>query len=297
MASQQTVLITGCSGGIGLESALAFARAGYSVTATVREHSRGARLQALAAAQELDIAVEVLDVTAPVNFVPFVERLLSRLGRLDVLVNNAGVLPVGAFEDIPEAEFRATMEANFFGPALLSRAVLPVMRQQRSGYIIMVSSLSGIAAKAGDAVYAASKFALDGLTEALRQEVMRWNIRTALVHPAQYTTGMFRLAEAGTCGSCAPDSPYRPLIEYQQRLLRQALARGRDPALLADLLVRIASSDGSRFRWAADDLAEHVTRTLFAQDDAARQAFLREVSDADWWMTGEEPPGDDRKPA
>ncbi len=112
MASQQTVLITGCSGGIGLASALAFARAGYSVTATVREHSRGALLQALAAAQELDIAVEVLDVTAPVNFVPFVERLLSRLGRLDVLVNNAGVLPVGAFEDIPEADFRATPAAQ-----------------------------------------------------------------------------------------------------------------------------------------------------------------------------------------
>ena len=290
MASQQTVLITGCSGGIGLESALAFARAGYAVTATVRELSRSAPLRERAAAEGLDIAVHALDMTASDTFPPFVEALLSRLGRLDVLVNNAGVLPVGAFEDIPAGEFRATMETNFFGPALLSRAVLPAMRQQRSGYLIMVSSLSGMAAKAGDAVYAASKFALEGLTEALRQEVAHWNIRTALVHPAQYATGMFRLTETGECGSCAADSPYRPLIAHQQRLLLEALPRGRDPALLADLLVRIAASDGSRFRWPADDLAERVARTLFAQDDAERQAFLQGVSDADWWIAGRESP-------
>ncbi|MFM7274067.1 MAG: SDR family NAD(P)-dependent oxidoreductase, partial [Gammaproteobacteria bacterium] len=183
------VVITGCSSGIGLEAALAFARAGYTVTATVRDPARATRLRERAAAEGLAVAIETLDVTQSATFAPFVERLLAREGRIDVLVNNAGVLPVGAFEDIPEDEFRAVMEANFFGPAVLSRAVLPAMRRQRSGCIIMLSSLSGMAARAGDTAYAASKFALEGLTEALRQEVARWNIRTALVHPAQYATG------------------------------------------------------------------------------------------------------------
>lgn len=290
MDTHRHALITGCSGGIGLEAALAFARAGYHVTATVREPARAVRLRERAAG--LPIAIEALDVTQSDTFAPFVDRLVARTGRIDVLVNNAGVLPVGAFEDLPEAEFRAVMETNFFGPALLSRAVLPAMRRQNSGYLIMLSSLSGMAARAGDTAYSASKFALEGLTEALRQEVARWNIHTALVHPAQYATGMFRLTEAGDCGSCTPDSPYRPLIEHQQAALREALPGGRDPAALADLLVRIAQSDGSRFRWPADDLAERVTRTLFAQDDAARLAFLRDVSGAEWWMAGREPPGE-----
>jgi NAD(P)-dependent dehydrogenase (short-subunit alcohol dehydrogenase family) len=287
----KTVLITGCSTGFGLEAALAFARARYRVCATMRDTSRADPLREAAAAEGLELAIGQLDVTQPATFAPFVEQLLAREGRLDVLVNNAGVLPVGAFEDIGEAELRATMETNFFGPALLTRAVLPVMRRQRSGYLIMVSSLSGMAAKAGDSAYSASKFALEGLTEALRQEVARWNIRTALVQPAQYSTGMFRLTAQGSLGACTEQSPYYPLIRNQQQALREALPTGRDPRRLAELLVTIAGSDGTRFRWPADEVAERVQRTVFAQDDAARQRFLRDVAGVDWWIDGADAPG------
>lgn len=289
-----TVLITGCSSGLGLEAALAFARAGYRVCATMRDPNRADSLRAAASAEGLQIGIEALDVSCPASFTPFIDRLLAREGRLDVLVNNAGVLPVGAFEDIGEAELRAVMETNFFGPALLTRAVLPVMRRQRSGYVIMVSSLSGMAAKAGDSAYSASKFALEGVTEALRQEVARWNIRTALVQPAQYSTGMFRLTAQGSLGACTEQSPYYPLIRSQQEALRAALPRGRDPRRLAELLVTIAGSDGSRFRWAADEVAERVQSTVFAQDDAARQRFLRDVAGVDWWIEGADAPGADR---
>ncbi len=289
----QTVLITGCSGGIGLQAALAFARAGYRVVATVRDLSRATALREALSADALDARIDTLDVSRPETFAPFVERVLAREGPIDVLVNNAAMLPVGAAEDLDEAAWRAVMETNFFGPVLLTRSVLPAMRRQRSGCIIMLSSLSGMAARAGDAPYSASKFALEGFTESLRNEVARWNIRTALVQAAHYATGMFRTTAAGGLGYCAPDSPYAPLIESQQRGLRETLSEGRDPAELAGLLVRIAGSDGSRFRWVADALSERVAQAVFAQTDSERKVFLREVAGVGWWVDGKDAPTGD----
>lgn len=284
----RTVLITGCSSGIGLQSALAFARAGDRVHATMRDTTRGGELRAAAAG--LDIVIEQLDITQSASFAPYIESVVQRSGRIDVLINNAGVLPVGAFEDIGESALRNVMETNFFGPALLTRAVLPVMRAQNSGYLIMIGSLSGMAAKAGDSAYSASKFALEGMTEALRHEVMRWNIRTAIVQPAQYSTGMFRITEQGDLGECGPDSPYYALIRQQQIELRDALDKGRDPRVLGEMLVAISRSDGSRFRWPADDLAERVSGKIFALSDAERDRFLRDVAAIDWWIAGAETP-------
>jgi len=284
------VLITGCSSGIGLEAALAFAEAGDTVVATLRDPARAGALDAAAAARRLTLDIAPLDVTRPDSFAGCIDGVVARHGRIDVLVNNAGVLPVGAFEDFDEATLRAVMETNFFGPALLTRAALPVMRRQRSGYIIMISSLSGLVARAGDSLYAASKFALEGLSEGLRQEVARWNIRVALIEPAGFATNILRETARGSLGACGPDSPYRPLIAAQQAALRDTLGTGFDPGDLARLIVAVSRSDGSRLRWAADPVAERVMATLFAGDDAARAAFIDSVSGAAWWAAGEAPP-------
>ena len=283
------VLITGCSSGIGLAAARAFAAAGDAVHATVRSRATaGALIEA--AEQYKNLHIHELDVTKVGRFASFVASLVRQAGDIDVLVNNAGVLPIGAFEDFGESGLRQAMETNFFGPALLAQAVLPYMREQKSGYIIMVSSLSGLAAKAGDSAYSASKFALEGLTEAMRHEVARWNIKTALVEPGQYATKMFRATEAGELGYCAPSSPYYPLIKSQQEELRGQLGGGRDPKILGELLVEISRSDGNRFRWPADEIAQRVTKTMWAQDDAARDRFLRNVAAVDWWIEGKNAP-------
>lgn len=288
----RSVVITGCAGGLGLQAALAFARAGDTVFATVRDLARAGPLRVAAKSEGLKLHIDQLDVARPERFAAYLDEVVVRAGRLDVLVNNAGRLPVGAFEDIDEAELRQVMEVNFFGPVLLTRAALPIMRRQGGGYVIMVSSLSGIAGKAGDSAYTASKFALEGLTESLRHEVMRWDIKTALVEPAQYATDMFRTTASGDQGCCAPDSPYQPLIRAQQESLRRVLDQGRDPRLVGDLLVEISRSNGTQFRWAADEVAERVRAMMWAQDDAARDAFLRGVADIDWWIEGADaPPG------
>ena len=139
---KKVVLITGCSSGIGEAAALSFARDGAVVYASMRHLAKGARLREIAEAEGVSLSVIELDVARPETFGDVIRHIVHKESRLDVLINNAGVLPIGAFEDMSEAVVRDTMEINFFGPALLSRAALPVMRSQKSGYIIMISSLS-----------------------------------------------------------------------------------------------------------------------------------------------------------
>jgi NAD(P)-dependent dehydrogenase (short-subunit alcohol dehydrogenase family) len=287
------VMITGCSSGFGFASALAFARAGDRVYATVRELAKGAELAKRAATERLDIRPVALDVTRAATFPAVIDAIVAESGRIDVLVNNAGILRPGAFEDVDEPTLREVMETNFFAPFLLARSVLPQMRRQRSGYIIMISSLSGIAGLAGDVAYAASKFAVEGASEALRHEVDRFGIRLALVEAGLYATGIF--AKSITPDTLVPpgypaDSPYRALVEYRLAEVRARMPQAFDPGALAALLVRIARSDGRQLRWPADPVAEKVLATMLGQDDAARDAFLRGVSGTDWWSAGAESP-------
>ena len=287
------VLITGAGGGMGESAARHFARNGDTVYASMRDVSKADRLRELARRESLDIRCVPLDVTRSAEFAPLIGRIVRESGRLDVLLNNAGILRAGALEDLPEAEIRAVMETNFFAPLLLARAALPQMRAQRAGYIIMISSLSGLAGLPGDVAYAASKFAIEGATEALRHEVDRWNIKVALVEPGMYATGMFShsMPDAGLLPAAyPPDSPYRSYIEHRQRELAQRLPEGLDPDIIGRLVVQIAQSDGRRLRWPADDLARRVLSTMLAQDDAARDEFLRGVAGAPWWSAGGEAP-------
>jgi NAD(P)-dependent dehydrogenase (short-subunit alcohol dehydrogenase family) len=287
------VLITGCSSGLGHASALEFARKGDRVYATLRDPSKAVALRTAAEAERLDIRVAALDVTRPATFAAAIDAIVAESGRLDVLVNNAGVLRAGAFEDLEEHAIREVMEVNFFGSFLLARAVLPQMRSQRSGLIIMISSLSGIAGLPGDVAYTASKFAVEGATEALRHEVDRWNIRVALVEAGLYATRIFDASLSA--GHDLPPgypagSPYRPLVEHRLKELRARLPEAFDPSIIGRLLVEIAASDGTRLRWPADATARKVLATMLAQDDAARDQFLRNVSGTDWWSNGEPAP-------
>jgi NAD(P)-dependent dehydrogenase (short-subunit alcohol dehydrogenase family) len=287
------VLITGCSSGFGRASAIAFSRAGNIVYASMRDTSKAGPLQEIAAKERIDIRVVSLDVTKPATFPSLVDSIVRDTGRLDVLVNNAGLLRPGAFEDLDEAALREVMETNFFAPFLLARSILPQMRRQRGGYIIMISSLSGIAGLPGDVAYTASKFAVEGATEALRHEVDRWHIKVALVEAGLYATGIF--AKAMTANTVIPpdyppSSPYRLLVEYRLAELRARLPQALDPNIVADLLVQIAKSDGRQLRWPADTVARKVVATMFGQDDAARDAFLRGVSGTEWWSAGGSPP-------
>ena len=287
------IAITGANSGFGLEGALAFARRGDTVYATMRDPERGQSLQEIADAENLDVRIRQLDVTQPESFGAFVEAVVAETGAIDVLVNNAGILRAGAFEDLAEGDIRAVMETNFFGPMLLTRKVLPVMRKQGSGIIIMISSLSGVAGLPGDVAYSASKFALEGATESLRHEVDRWGIRVALVQAAQYRTNIFSKelgSESGIPPDYPHDSPYRPLVEARLNAVREGMEQALDPRIVGALLIDIVDHEGSRLRWPADELSERVLGAVFGQDDVERDQFLRGAGDSDWWSAGKDRP-------
>lgn len=285
------VLITGSNSGFGLEGALAFARNGDTVFASMRDVSKAGRLQQLADAEQLSVNIRTLDVNRPETFDVLIEDVVGEAGRIDVLVNNAGIVRPGALEDITETDLRLVMETNLIGPLLLTQAVLPQMRSQGSGCIIMVSSLSGIAGLPGDLPYSASKFGLEGATEALRHEIDRWGIRVALVEAGMYATGIFDASFAGE--SALPDdypddSPYRALVESRLTEVRDRMPEAFDPRSVGELFVTISNADGTRLRWPADEVATKVLSSMFAHDDSGRDEFLRMVAGTDWWSEGKE---------
>lgn len=285
------VVITGSNSGFGFEGALAFARNGDKVYASMRDVAKAGRLREAADAEGLAVNIKSLDVNQPGTFDLFLKEIVAEAGHIDVLVNNAGIVYPGALEDISESALRLVMETNFFGPFLLTKAVLPHMRAQAAGYIIMVSSLSGIAGLPGDIPYAASKFAVEGATEALRHEIDRWGIKVALVEAGMYATGIFDSSFAGDDllpNDYPGDSPYRALVESRLQEVYDRMPEAFHPRSVGELFVTIANSGGSQLRWPADAVAEKVLGTMFAQDDLNRDDFLRMVAGTDWWSEGKE---------
>lgn len=182
---RQTWFITGAASGFGhafAEHALAL---GHNVVATARDAGRLADLVALAPDRVL---ATPLDVDAAGAAEAAVEAALARFGRIDVLVNNAGYGVVGALEETSDADLRALMNTNFFGAMAVTRAALPVLRAQKSGAIVNISSLGGQLSFAGFSAYSASKFALEGASEALAQEVAPFGIKVLIVEPGQFRT-------------------------------------------------------------------------------------------------------------
>jgi len=247
-----------------------------------------------AASEEgLQVRVKMLNMTRPETFTSVIGEIVEEAGAIDVLVNNAGALRVGTLEDTSEDMLRMVMETNFFGPALLARVVLPYMRAQGGGHIIMVSSLSGLAGLPGDFAYTASKFAIEGAGEAMRHEVDRWGIKVALVEAGMYATGILSANTPGD--SLLPDyypasSPYRELIEAKLEGIKASEPDAFDPRTVGDLFVEIAQSDGSRLRWTADPVAEKVLSVMHGQNDTKRDQFLRDVADVSWWSEGSDAP-------
>jgi NAD(P)-dependent dehydrogenase (short-subunit alcohol dehydrogenase family) len=184
-------LITGCSSGFGEAMALAFAERGFQVVATMRKpDSAPARLKALAAAKSAEFVLAPLDVTDADMRRTIIDLAFARFGRIDLLINNAGVGARGAFEDTPEAQWRTMFETNLFGPLDLIRLVLPVMRAQGAGRIINVTSLAAVLKTPFMSAYCASKHALDAATAALDIETRSFGVRVVSVMPGPFQTAL-----------------------------------------------------------------------------------------------------------
>ena len=230
-----SVLVTGCSSGIGLATALTLARAGHDVCATMRNPDRATTLRTHIEKENLPISILALDVDSDESVADAVSAVRSRAGSIDVLVNNAGIERIGSIEELPFEAFRSSMETNYFGSLRCIRACLPDMRERRSGCIINVASVAGHIACSPMAAYTASKFALEALCEVLAQEVKPFNIRVAIVEPGIIDTPMARRIET------PPASHYPHSVRFGA-MFTASLANPTPPSLVADKIRDIIES-------------------------------------------------------
>lgn len=185
-------IVTGSSTGIGQATAATLARAGHTVYATMRNPATGGEpLRAIAAKENLAIRFAALDVDSDDSVRATFDHILSDAGSIDVLVNNAGIGPLGAVEEMPISAFRAIMETNFFGALRCIQAVVPGMRRRGSGCIVNITSVAGRFSAAPQAAYASSKFALEALSECLAQEMKAFGVHVAIVEPGVIATPIF----------------------------------------------------------------------------------------------------------
>src|SRR5437879_4866647 len=193
-AKQKSVLITGATDGLGRALALLLAERGYQVFAAGRSPEKLAQLDALARDKKLPLESITLDVCSDHSVERAVSDVLGRVGELDVLVNNAGVNYTAAVEDLSMQDWRAQFETNFFGVLRVTRAVLPQMRERRSGRILMMSSISGLVTAPTQGAYSSSKHALEALSNALRMELYPFRIPVVLIEPGYIVTGIGKAA-------------------------------------------------------------------------------------------------------
>lgn len=258
-------VVTGSSTGIGQATAVSLARAGHTVYATMRSPKNGGGdLREIARKENLPIHITELDVDSDDSVRSAFTHILDHKKQIDVLVNNAGIGNMGPVEETPVAVFRAVMETNFFGALRCTQAVLPEMRKRKSGCIVNVTSVAGRISGAPQAPYAASKWALEALSESLAQEVKAFGIRVAVVEPGVIATPIFgKVAEADT----ATNYPHRRRL---MALFHAALENPASPYLVGDKIRDIVDSGTWQFR------------QLVGPDAAGFMAWRASMTDEQW---------------
>jgi NAD(P)-dependent dehydrogenase (short-subunit alcohol dehydrogenase family) len=273
-----SVLITGTSKGIGLEAALAFGRAGHTVHATMRKPSQSPELAEMTAREKLPITVSAMDVDSDDSVKRTIATIEKERGPIDVLVNNAGIEKAGSIEELPLDEFRAVMETNYFGAIRCIQALVPQMRQRRSGCIINVTSVGGRISSAPLTPYNASKWALEALSEGLAGEVKTFGVRVAIVEPGIIDTAMARRMRVP-----ANASPYRQRERFAA-LFTAALKNPAHPSLVAAKILEIAESGTWQLRHPVGPDALPFLQWRSAMTDEAWVDL--NASDDDTWYRG-----------
>ena len=269
MADKKIWFITGAGRGMGVDIARAALAAGRAVVATGRNIEGVAE----AVGEADDLLVVELDITSPASAEAAVRTAVDRFGRIDVLVNNAGNFLAGFFEELSPEQFEQQLATNLGGPLNVTRAVLPVMREQHSGHIITISSTAGIVGQEFCSAYAASKFGVEGWMESLRFELEPFGIHTTIVEPGFFRTELLT-KESTAYAALSIDDYAERTAETRPAWEAMSGQQTNDPVKLANALVTIADEEPPPLRWVAgaDAVAavEQKARELLAQVDAYR---------------------------
>ena len=271
MAAKRVWFITGAGRGMGVDIAKAALTAGNAVVATGRNPDAVA--QAVGTSDNLLVAK--LDVTEPQDAEAAVQAAIDRFGRIDVLVNNAGNFYAGFFEELTPDQMERQLATSLTGPMNVTRAVLPVMRHQRSGHVITISSSAGLTGFEFGAAYAASKFGLEGWMESLRPEVAPFGIRTTIVNPGFFRTELLTPESMHFAPPSISDYADRRAAQMEWWNAQNGQQSG-DPARLAETLLTVESEEPSRRRYlpGAIESAEQKVAELQADIEVNRERFI-----------------------
>ena len=269
MADKKVWFITGAGRGMGVDIAQAALAAGHAVVATGRNTEAVADAVGVAD----DLLVIELDITSLTSAEAAVQAALERFGRIDVLVNNAGNFYAGFFEELTPEQIERSLTTNLVGPMNVTRAVLPVMRKQRSGNVVTITSTAGIVGQEFCSAYASAKFGVEGWMESLRFEIEPFGIHTTIVEPGFFRTELLEKESTAYADLSIDDYADRTA---QTRPSWEAMSgkQGGDPAKLAKALVTVADQEPPPLRWVAGvdaiETVERKAKELLAQVDAYR---------------------------
>jgi NAD(P)-dependent dehydrogenase (short-subunit alcohol dehydrogenase family) len=274
------ILVTGSSTGIGQETALHMARNGHTVYAAVRSPDTADELKGLIAQESLAVKVIKLDLVDPESIATAVAQIMAEEGRIDALVNNAGIGGGTAVEETALEVAREIFETNYFGNVSVLRAVTPIMRKQKSGRIITVGSLAGQFVMGTHAHYSASKWAMEGLSEALACEMAEFNVKVAIIEPGCVLTPMWGKGEAPSA-----ESPYSNSLARIGRWAEFGLTRAATPIDVAKAIAHAIESDRPHFRYPVgpDALEAIAARKKFSDDEWMEMSALQGEEFYDRW--------------
>ena len=237
---EKIALVTGSSSGIGLETSLALARNGYHTFASMRNVSKSEKIVKNAKKENLPIEIIELDVDNEKSIVEVIKKIISEKGRLDVLVNNAGFGQFGVTEDVSVDEFKKQFDTNFFSIVRIIQEIAPIMRKQKSGIIVNISSVVGRLGLPGSPAYISSKFALEGFSECLRYELGQFGIKTTLIEPGVIKTNFF---DSMKIPESKIDPKYNEMTENILSGLKMMVELGTPPSHVANTVIKAITDE------------------------------------------------------
>ena len=246
----KVAVVTGSSSGIGYETSIALARSGILTYATMRNLQKATNLESIRDKEMLPLKIQQLDVTDDASVNKAIQAIVSESGRIDVMVNNAGYGLVGAFEDLSMDEIRSQFETNFFGVVRVMQYVLPIMRKQKFGILVNISSGAGRFGYPSGSAYVSTKFALEGLSESVAYELDQFGIKVILVEPGVIRTN-FDSGMVMAKKSQNTTSPYFNMTKKMDTVFRQLLRNSSPPSLVADVVSQAVKSQNPNLRYLA----------------------------------------------
>ena len=273
---KQVAIITGCSSGIGYETSILLAKNGFKTYATMRNVEKGDKLKDIVEKENLDLKIIKLDVTDDYSIKNAINEIIQETNRIDILVNNAGNNIAGTVEDLSIEEFKEQFETNFFGLVRVTKAVLPIMRNQNSGIIVNLSSIVGKMAIPLNSAYTSSKFAVEGFSESVRFELEDFGIKVILIEPGVIKSNFYENIKMSKNSLADPKSPYQPITQKIFEAFLSMIQYAFPAKIVADAILEAITSDNPKIRYAVGDDAKSITEAKKRLSDKEFENWVKE---------------------